>query len=174
MHEAMAREFRTFPGWMAEPEVSFSVYGERGVIDILAWRPARRQLLVVELKTELVDINELLGTLDRKRRLARVVARDRGWEPLAISSWVVIADGRTNRRVVANHAAALRAKLPTDGRSMRAWLRNPGARVDALSFLPSLHEVTLRRDLAPVKRVKRPLRTSPLPARCSTSPASGP
>jgi transcriptional regulator with XRE-family HTH domain len=174
MHEAMAREFRAFPGWMAEPEVSFSVYGERGVIDILAWHPATRQLLVIELKTELVDINELLATLDRKRRLARGVAFDRGWDPLAISSWVVIAEGRTNRRAVANHAAALRAKLPADGRSMRAWLRKPAGRVDALSFLPSHHGVTLRRDLAPVKRVTRPSRTSRLAARCSATHASLP
>ena len=33
------------------PEVSFSIYGERGVIDMLLWHPARRALLVVELKT---------------------------------------------------------------------------------------------------------------------------
>ncbi len=63
----------------SRPEVSFAVYGERGVIDILAWHPGERALLVIELKTEIVDIQDLIGTVDRKRRLARVVARDRGW-----------------------------------------------------------------------------------------------
>ena len=50
------------PAWVVRPEVSFSIYGERGVIDVLAWHPARRAILVIELKTELVDINELMGT----------------------------------------------------------------------------------------------------------------
>lgn len=168
MHEAMARTFRHLRAWIAEPEVSLSVYGERGVIDVVAWHPGRRHLLIVELKTELVDVNELLATLDRKRRLAWVVARERGWEPIAASAWVVVADGRTNRRAVANHAAVLRAKLPIDGRTMRSWLRNPVTRVDALSFLPSHHGVALRRDLAAVKRVNRPARATARPAARST------
>jgi hypothetical protein len=40
MHEIMARYFLGLPGWMIEPEVSFSIYGERGIIDILAWHPS--------------------------------------------------------------------------------------------------------------------------------------
>ena len=72
MHESVARVFRDeLPAWMLAPEVSFSVYGERGVIDILAWHPGRRALLVIELKTDLVDMNELLGTFDRKRAPGR-------------------------------------------------------------------------------------------------------
>jgi transcriptional regulator with XRE-family HTH domain len=153
MHEVMARWFASLDGWSAEPEVSFSVYGERGVIDIAAWHAVARHLLIVELKTELVDVNELLATLDRKRRLGSIVARDRGMQPLATSSWVVLADSRTNRRAVSSHAAVLRSKLPTDGRTMRSWLVQPTERVDALSFLPSTHSMTVRRDLAPLRRV---------------------
>jgi transcriptional regulator with XRE-family HTH domain len=62
-------------GWDVRPEVSFSIYGERGVIDLLAWRSSERALLVIELKTEIVDVGEMLGTLDRKARLATKVAR---------------------------------------------------------------------------------------------------
>lgn len=173
MHEAMARMFRDLQDWVVEPEVSFSVYGERGVIDIVAWHPGRRQMLIIELKTELVDVNELLATLDRKRRLAWVVARERGWVPEAVSAWVVVADGRTNRRTVADHSAVLRTKLPADGRTMRSWLRTPLGRVDALSFLPYHHGVTLRRDLAAVKRVIRPARVSRGPAARSTPASEG-
>ena len=153
MHEVMARWFAGLAGWSAKPEVSFSVYGERGVIDIAGWHVAARHLLIVELKTELVDLNELLATLDRKRRLGSVVARDRGLQPAAVSTWVVLADSRTNRRAVASHAAVLRSKLPIDGRKMRAWLDHPTEGVDALSFLPSTHQMNGRRDLAPVRRV---------------------
>ena len=155
MHEAMARYFQRLPAWVVEPEVSFSVFGERGVIDILAWHPTSRMLLVIELKTEIVDLNELLGTHDRKRRLAWTIARDRGWDPVAVSTWVVIADSRTSRRVVATHAAVLRAKLPIDGRTVRGWLRRPVSSIDALSFLPQVQGAHLSVDLAPVRRVTR-------------------
>ena len=71
-------------GWEVRPEVSFSHFGERGVVDLVAWHGASRSLLLVELKTELVDLGDLLATMDRRRRLAtvirrgpRLVARDR-------------------------------------------------------------------------------------------------
>jgi transcriptional regulator with XRE-family HTH domain len=48
MHESMARVFRELDEWIAIPEVSFSVYGERGVIDIVAWNPTRRALLIID------------------------------------------------------------------------------------------------------------------------------
>ena len=156
MHEAMAQSFAARQAWTAEPEVSFSVFGERGVVDILAWNATDRSLLVVELKTELVDINDLMGSMDRKRRLAAVIAQDRDWDPLAISTWVVIADSSTNRRALAAHAAVLRAKFPVDGRGIRRWLARPLARVDALGFMPPVHAVNVRKDLAPIRRVKRP------------------
>jgi hypothetical protein len=155
MHEAMARLFASLDGWVAEPEVSFSIYGERGVIDILAWYPVSHVLLVIELKTEFVDVNELMGSVDRKRRLAAVIARERGWDPIGVATWVVLSDNRTNRRALAAHETVVRTKFPVDGRRMRPWLRRPVGRLDALSFLPSAHVVGVRRDLAPIRRVSR-------------------
>lgn len=121
-------------GWAVAPEVSFAVYGERGFIDLLAWHAPSRTLLVIEIKTEIVDVQELIGVLDRKTRLAARIARERGWAAAAVATWVVIADSPTNRRRVAAHGALLRAAFPADGRLMRAWLRKPGKRVAALSF----------------------------------------
>jgi transcriptional regulator with XRE-family HTH domain len=156
VHEAMARLFGSLDGWTAEPEVSFSIYGERGIIDILAWHPGRRILLVIELKTEFVDINELMGSVDRKQRLAGKIARERGWDPVAVGTWVVLPDNRTNRRALAAHEVVLRAKFPADGRQVRRWLREPIGTLEALSFLPSVSAVNVRRDLTPIRRVNRP------------------
>jgi transcriptional regulator with XRE-family HTH domain len=155
MHEVMARFFGDLPDWTAEPEVSFSIYGERGVIDILAWHPTRRILLVIELKTEIVDVNEMLGAMDRKRRLALDVARSRGWHPLAVSTWVVIAPSRSNRRAVADHQTVLRAKFPGDAPAVRRWLTDPLGPIDALSFMPSVQGVHPGPDPAPIRRVNR-------------------
>src|SRR5664280_1434288 len=64
-HSLLADSFTTavssLEDWTFEPEVSFSINGERGVIDQLGWHEAARHLLVVELKTEFVDVNEALG-----------------------------------------------------------------------------------------------------------------
>jgi transcriptional regulator with XRE-family HTH domain len=156
MHEAVAGLFASADGWVIEPEVSFSVHGERGIIDILAWHPGRRMLLVIELKTEVVEVGMLLGKMDQRRRLAGNVARRLGWDPVAVSTWVVIADSRTNRRAVSAHRMVLRHKFPVDGRSVRRWMRDPSERIDALGFLPKRHAVTLGRSVAPVKRVAGP------------------
>jgi len=123
-------------GWEVRPEASFNNFGERGVIDLVAWHPGRRTLLLVEIKTELVDPSGLLMVTDRRRRLAGVIARDSGWGPAIVAQWVVLADGRTNHRRVAEYRSLLRAAFPADGRSVPAWLRDPAAPVAALWFLP--------------------------------------
>jgi hypothetical protein len=153
MHEAMALQLRDLREWVFEPEVSFSIYGERGVIDILGWHAECRATLVIELKTEFVDINETMGTLDRKVRLAAVIARERGWDPATTSVWLVVADGRTNRRALAAHATVLRAKYPADGRTIRAWLSRPAGRVLALSFMPNVVVAHTGHSIGAVRRV---------------------
>lgn len=140
-------------GWEIEPEVSFAVYGERGVIDQLAWHPDTGHLLVVEIKTQLVDVNELLGTLDRKRRLIRQIAAGRGWSPSRISVWLVISDTSTNRRHAREHATLLRSRLPLDGRQLRKLLRNP---TDAGSGVAFWSDSSGRSTRSGIRTVSRP------------------
>jgi transcriptional regulator with XRE-family HTH domain len=155
LHEAVARMFRDdLPAWVLAPEVSFSIYGERGVIDILAWHPGRRALLVIELKTDVSDVNELVGTFDRKRRLARQVAVERGWEAVTVSAWLIVVASRTNRRRVEAHEAMLRGALPDDRRTIRRWLRDPARSVNGLSFWTDAHEATGRPNSGPIRRVR--------------------
>jgi transcriptional regulator with XRE-family HTH domain len=78
LHEDVADTFREhFPWWRLAPEVSFAIYGERGIIDVLAWHAMNRSLLVIELKTDIADVNELIGTFDRKVRLASKIGAER-------------------------------------------------------------------------------------------------
>jgi transcriptional regulator with XRE-family HTH domain len=157
LHELVARWFGEFvPAWVLAPEVSFSIYGERGVIDILAWHPGRRALLIIELKTDIVDVNDLVGSADRRRRLARTIAAERGWDPATVSVWIVVAPSRTNERRIAAHSAMLRAAFPVDGRGIQSWLRDPVGSVAVLSIWPSSRTGKLGRDLAPTRRVSKP------------------
>ena len=139
-HSILGESFASFllgyTGWIAVPEVSFSIWGERGVVDQLGWHAGAAHLLVVELKTEFVDINEMLGTLDRKRRLARQIAGERGWQPRLVSVWLIVRDTHTNRRHAAQHRALLRTALPMDGRGLRSFLADPSAATSGLAFWP--------------------------------------
>ena len=134
MHEAVAVQLVDL-GWEVLPEVTFSIYGERGAIDIVAWHAPSATLLVIELKTELVDVQALVGSVDRYRRLAPAATRDRGWVPAAVAAWVIVADTATNRRRLAAHRTMLRAAFPVDGRMVGSWLRDPHGPTRALSFL---------------------------------------
>jgi len=156
LHEAVARRFAALAGWLTWPEVTFAIYGERGVIDILAWHAASGSLLIIELKTQIVDVGDLIGTLDRKVRLAMRIAAQRELPaPARVSRWVIVAEGPTNRRHVRDHAALLRSAYPDDGRRMVAWLRMPDGVVEALSFMPYVARADARRSLTAVQRVSR-------------------
>ena len=137
MQEAVAARMAALAGWVFATEASFSVYGERGSIDVFGWHERRRALLVVELKTELDDLQDTTATLDRKQRLAPVVARERGWGPVeTVGRWLVLDERGSNRRRVQSHAAVLRNAFPDDGHRAVSWLADPVGSFSGLSFLP--------------------------------------
>ena len=133
MAETVARWLSTFAGWTIVPEVSFSFYGERGVIDLLCWHATSRMLLIIELKTILVEIQELLASADRRRRLGPKIAPGRGWDPVSVSSLVLVQAGRSADRRIAEHRAVLRSAFPDDGRALEGWLRRPDRPISMLA-----------------------------------------
>jgi transcriptional regulator with XRE-family HTH domain len=156
-HAAMTEivaQILTRAGWEVRPEVSFSEWGERGVVDLVAWSAAHRAALLVELKTELVDVNDLLAVCDRRRRLAGAILKPLGWDPLLVGQWVVLAASRTNARRVAEHRTAIRAAFPSDGRSVAGWLSRPTGPASALWYLPDSRDTSLRRRITPTMRVR--------------------
>jgi DNA-binding Xre family transcriptional regulator len=169
MHEQVARRFRDQPGWTYAPEVSFSRYGERGVVDAFAWHEVSRTLVVIELKTLLVDIQELIGNVDRKRRLAPDIVAERGWRPNRVVAWVVVAESRTNRRRLEVHRALIKAAFPSDGRSIPGGMKDARRVVDSLWFLPDVRQPSTKRGSWGRQRVRR---AAPRASRAST-PSEG-
>ena len=113
-------------GWQTRIEVTFSEYGERGSIDLLAWHPATRTLVVFEIKTELGSVEGLLRPLNVKVRLAERIARDQfGWRAARVGCIVVFPEDRAVRRLVDRHATVLVGALPNGSRDVRRWLREP-------------------------------------------------
>jgi transcriptional regulator with XRE-family HTH domain len=156
MADYLASWIASFSGWIVRPEVSFSEYGERGVIDLLGWHASTRSLLVAEVKTELLEFGSLLGKLDAKDRLAPVAARRFDWNPIAVSTCLLVADSSTNRRRAAAHAALLRAALPGSGPTLARWLRHPSGTVRAMRFVPDARPGHVRNGFAGPSRIKTP------------------
>ncbi len=141
-------------GWIVRVEVSYSRYGERGRIDLLAWHPATGVLLVVELKTDLVDVQALLGTLDAKARLGRHVAEQFGWEVRAVVPAIVFTDDRTTRDRL-QRLTALFDRYSLRGRSAISWLRHPDGAPSGLLWLAAINGPTPSRSSAPRVRIRR-------------------
>jgi transcriptional regulator with XRE-family HTH domain len=124
-------------GWEVWNEASYSIYGERGRIDQLSFHPGSRILEVAECKTGLWNNQETLGLLDAKIRLAPKVAAERGWQASAVIGALVLADGRTVRRRLAQHAP-LYARYALRGHAAHAWIRSPHPGVGGLLAFVSL------------------------------------
>lgn len=154
MAEVVAGWFGRLPEWVLRPEVSYSIYGERGVIDFVAWHPLRRAMLLIELKTELVEIGELIATADRRRRLAPRIGRELGWVPDVVGMWVLVLESTANARRIRAHRSILHAAFPSDGRVMARWLQAPTVPISGLSMrsVPQL----LNAGPGGTKRVRRP------------------
>ncbi len=143
-------------GWTVRSEVSFNRYGDRGRIDILAFHLVERVLLVIEIKTVLVDAQALLGSLDVKARVCPSVAREIGWQPRHVVPAIVLLDGTTQRRRL-SALAPLFSRYSLRGREAATWLRGPaGSPTGILTFteLPSNAGSDVRR--AGRRRVRRP------------------
>lgn len=154
LHERLADRLGRSAGWVSAAEVSYSIWGERGVIDRLGFHAGRRMLAVFELKADLSDPAGLIAQGDRYRRLAPEIARGRGWLADQVSCWAIVADTDTNRRRLGAHRELLRGAFPAHGRMFGEWLRDPVERVDGLVFIAYPHRGTVTRGLSMVKRVR--------------------
>jgi transcriptional regulator with XRE-family HTH domain len=124
-------------GWQIRPECTFSMRGERGSIDVLAWHPRRRAVLVIEVKTDLVDLQDLLSTMDRKRRLAPHLAGELGWQPAVVGLVLVVLDETWARNSVSSYAPVFDTALPARTIEVRKWLVEPDRDLRGIWFLPN-------------------------------------
>jgi transcriptional regulator with XRE-family HTH domain len=143
-------------GWMTQPEISYSRYGERGSIDLLAWHASTRTLLVIENKTELTSLETTLRKLDEKTRLAPVIASERlGWRPTTVGRLLILLTNSTNRRRVREHDRVLGVALPARTGTVRAWMRAPRGSLAGILFVPIDRMAGVSRGAAGPERVRR-------------------
>lgn len=129
-------------GWDVWNEASYSIYGERGRIDQVAYHPPTATLEVTEVKTGIWDVQDTLGRLDVKVRLAPRIAAERGWMVGRVVGALVVMEGTTVRRRVHEHAG-LFARYSVRGRAANAWVRDPRASAGGLLVFISLPRTNL-------------------------------
>jgi transcriptional regulator with XRE-family HTH domain len=123
-------------GWEVLPEVTFSFYGERGSIDVLAWHSASRTLLVIELKSEITSAEETIRRHDAKVRLAAQIGQERfGAKAEVVARLLVVADTSGNRARVKRLDPLFMAPYPRRGRAVREWLARPSGEMGGVLFL---------------------------------------
>ena len=129
---------RLAPGWIVMLEFSFSEFGERGCVDVLAWHPAHRALLLIEVKSEIVDVQVLLRSMDVKTRIVpALVSKTRGWRPRHLGSILVLPDESAARRAVDRYGAIFHAALPARTVEIRQWVQSPEGPLRGICFLSS-------------------------------------
>jgi transcriptional regulator with XRE-family HTH domain len=144
-------------GWATMAEVSYSEWGERGSIDLLAWNEPTATLLVIEIKTELVSVEATLRKHDEKVRLAPRIARDRfGWVARATARLIVFPDDRTERARIAAQAVVLEPAYPVRAYAARRWCRLPSGPFSGLLFLKADPDSRGRHLRGPRLRVQKP------------------
>lgn len=130
-------------------EATFSIFGERGSVDVLAWHRPTGSLLVVEVKSVVADAQDTLAALARKIRLAERIA-PADWQARSVSSLLVIADTRTNRRRVAALEATFRNAFPHRATQVRRFIAQPDPSIRGLWFLSPSTQVHARHRVLPV------------------------
>ncbi len=142
-------------GWEVIPEATFSIFGERGSIDILAFHPATGIVLVVEVKSAVPDMQGMLAGIDRKVRLAPAIARERKWAVTAVARLLVLPDSTTTRRRLAKHARTVRQTMPAGTVEARRWLAGPDGAFGGVMFLPNIRSTDNRHRVGRKRIAKR-------------------
>lgn len=124
-------------GWAVEVEVTYSSFGERGSIDILAAQESCWAVLSVEVKTELTSVEGTLRKIDEKDRLVRsYICRERfGFAPTVVGRLLVLPATDTSRRRVRASGVVLEAALPARGATVRRWVAGPRGDLSGLLFV---------------------------------------
>ena len=121
-------------GWLVAREVEIVHGRSHGWIDLLAFDPRSRTLLIVEIKTELDDLGRIERTVAWYEREAWSSGRRLGWRSIRAATWLLVLATEVNDE-------RLRANRDLLGAAF------PGRAAEAQELLAG-HTVAARRTLA--------------------------
>lgn len=112
-------------GWLTATEVMLGDDVPRGWIDLLAFRPSDRTLLVDETKTDILDMGGLQRSCAFYEREALAAAHGLGWRPARVRLLVVALDTDVVHRRLADARDLVARVFPAPVDATAAWLTDP-------------------------------------------------
>lgn len=105
-------------GWVVASEVEIGGDRSRGWIDVLAYHPGSRIVLVIEVKTEIHDVGAIERTLGWYEREAWTAGRRQGWRPSRILGGLLLLATTANDDLVADNRDSFRRSFPLRARDL--------------------------------------------------------
>ena len=99
-------------GWQVATEVEVGGDRSRGWIDLLAFHPVTRLLLIIEVKTEIHDLGQIDRALGWYEREAWAAARRIGWRPAAVTGCLLLLMTQQNDAAVRFNRESLGRLFP--------------------------------------------------------------
>ena len=114
-------------GWMVETEVEIRGSFGPGWIDVLAFHPTTRELLVIEIKTEVHHLGRTQRTLAWYESQAPAAARAREWQPQRIrGALLFLATAAVDRGLESNRDLLAHA-FPLRASGLQSFIEDPGS-----------------------------------------------
>ena len=99
----------------------------RGWIDLLAFDPRTGTLLVIEIKTVIDDVGAVERQVDWYERAARRVARERGWAPRRVITWLLVLATEQNEASLVRNRDIIDRAFPIRGGAMESLADDAGS-----------------------------------------------
>jgi transcriptional regulator with XRE-family HTH domain len=111
-------------GWETVREVEVAGGRSHGWIDLLAFDPRSRTLIIIEVKTRVDDIGAVERQIGWYERGAYQVAASLGWKPRRTLSWLLLLASDEVESQISLHRHLLKRAFPARAREMRAIVRD--------------------------------------------------
>ena len=111
-------------GWLTATEVEIGGDRSRGWIDLLAYHPDHRLLLVIEIKTEIRDLGAIERTLGWYEREAWAAVQRLGWRPSKAVGCLFLLATEMNEARIGDNLGAFSAGFPIRATELRRMMAN--------------------------------------------------
>lgn len=115
------RRFRA-AGWETRREQEIVLARAHGWIDLLAFDPRTRTLVIVEIKTRIDDLGAIERQLGWYERDAPLIAQRHGWRPRRIETWLLVLASDEVEATIREQRDVLRLGFPARASAMREVL----------------------------------------------------
>lgn len=114
-------------GWATAREAPIIDGRWRGWIDLLAFDRRSGTLIVIELKTVVDDIGAIERQVGWYERMARRVAREHGWLPRRVVTWLLVLSSEQNEQAMIRNRDVFDPTFPVEAPAMDKLANAPGA-----------------------------------------------